>query len=232
MMNTVKKTACALVVLTATTSVVMAESVDVKVIGTITPVACKPTLSGGGIIDYGSINPNALKKDEFTVLSEKQIDFAITCDAPAKVAIAAKSGRGASAVNNDGTLTELSTNHALFGIDNVVAAGLGLDGSKGVGGYGLRLQPDMMQADGKNVDGITSHGSPTSWNKGIYGTLFNAVDNQRYVSWAAMGTLTPIAFTTLSGKLDAQAYINKASELDLTKPVKLDGLATLELVYL
>jgi len=29
-----------------------------------------------------------------------------------------------------------------------------------------------------------------------------------------------------------QAYINKASELDLTKPVILDGLSTIELVYL
>jgi hypothetical protein len=29
-----------------------------------------------------------------------------------------------------------------------------------------------------------------------------------------------------------QAYINKASELDLTKPIALDGLTTLELVYL
>lgn len=231
MMNAVKKTACALAVL-ATSTAVMAESIDVKVIGTITPTACKPTLTGGGTIDYGTINPNTLKKDEFTILAEKQIDFSITCDAPAKVAIAAKSGRGESAVNiKDGKLTVISPENALFGDTNIGAAGLGLDGTKGVGGYGLRLQAGTMQADGKNVDSIQSNGNTTSWAKTELGSLFNSI-SQRYSSWAAAGTLTPIAFTTLSGKLGAQAYINKASELDLTKPVKLDGLTTLELVYL
>ncbi|NNS10132.1 DUF1120 domain-containing protein [Erwinia sp. JH02] len=230
MMNAVKKTACALAVL-ATSTAVMAESIDVKVIGTITPTACKPTLTGGGTIDYGTINPNTLKKDEFTILAEKKIDFAITCDAPAKVAIAAKSGRGESAVNKDGKLTVISTHIPLFGAPNAHAVGLGLDGTKGVGGYSLRLQAGTMQADGKNVDSIQSNGNPTAWGKTEYGALFN-LSGQRYASWAATGTLTPIAFTTLSGKLGAQAYINKASELDLTKPVKLDGLTTLELVYL
>lgn len=230
MMNAVKKTACALAVL-ATSTAVMAESIDVKVIGTITPTACKPTLTGGGTIDYGTINPDTLKKDAFTVLAEKQIDFAITCDAPAKVAIAAKSGRGESAVNKDGKLTVISTNNALFGGTNTHAVGLGLDGTKGVGGYALRLQAGTMQADGKNVDSIFSDGNTTSWRKAGIGAMFNQ-SSQRYTSWAATGTLTPIAFTTLSGKLGAQVYINKASELDLTKPVKLDGLTTLELVYL
>lgn len=230
MMNAIKKTACALAVLTASTTV-MAESIDVKVIGTITPTACKPTLARGGTIDYGTINPNTLKKDEFTILAEKQIDFAITCDAPAKVAIAAKSGRGESAVSRDGTLALISTGNTLFGYPTMSAAGLGLDGNKGVGGYGLRIQPSTIQADGKKVDGIVSNGNTTSWGKTEQGSLYS-VTTQRYVSWAAPGTLTPIAFTTLSGKLGAQAYINKASELDLTKPVKLDGLTTLELVYL
>ena len=91
MMNAVKKTACALAVL-ATSTAAMAESVDVKVIGTITPTACKPTLSGGGTVDYGIIPPASLKKDAFNQLDKRQLDFAITCDAPAKVAIAAKSG--------------------------------------------------------------------------------------------------------------------------------------------
>ncbi|HHR6039188.1 TPA: DUF1120 domain-containing protein [Providencia alcalifaciens] len=231
MMNVVKKTACALAVL-ATSTAVMAESIDVKVIGTITPVACKPTLSGGGTIDYGTINPNTLKKDEITILTEKNIDFTITCDAPAKVAIKANSGRGESAVNKDGSLSVISTIDGLFGTTRIASVGLGLDGTKGVGGYGLRLQTGTMQADGKNVDSIQSNGNTTSWGKTEFGSLFNVITMDRYSSWAETGTLTPIAFTTLSGKLGAQAYINKASELDLTKPVKLDGLTTLELVYL
>lgn len=98
------------------------------------------------------------------MLDEKQIDFAITCDAPAKVAIAATSGRGQSAVNNDGTLSERSTNHALFGAlnPNIVAVGLGMDGSKGVGGYSLRLTAGTLKVDGVSVDSIAADGGTTS----------------------------------------------------------------------
>ncbi|KFD14546.1 hypothetical protein GSMA_02017 [Serratia marcescens subsp. marcescens ATCC 13880] len=41
-----------------------------------------------------------------------------------------------------------------------------------------------------------------------------------------------MAFTTVAGKLGVQAYITKTSELDLSKPINLDGLTSLELVYL
>ncbi|EMH7336993.1 DUF1120 domain-containing protein [Serratia marcescens] len=83
MMNAVKKTACALAVL-ATSTAVMVESIDVKVIGTITPAACKPTLTGDGVVDYGTIAPASLNKDAFNQLDNKKLDFVITCDAPAK----------------------------------------------------------------------------------------------------------------------------------------------------
>ena len=51
MFNTIKKTSCALAVLAATALSAHAESVDVRVIGTITPAACMPTLTGGGTTD-------------------------------------------------------------------------------------------------------------------------------------------------------------------------------------
>lgn len=231
MKNTFKQTACMLAILATSTTVMAADNLDVKVIGTIAPAACVPTVSGGGTLDYGNLRPETLKQDEFTVLDEKQIDFTITCDAPAKVAIAATSGRGASAVKQDGSLAEMSSGHPLFGGTNAAAVGLGLHGEKGIGGYGLRLAADTVRADGKPVDSIQSHGNTTTWTKTEYGSLFNTT-SQRYNSWAASGTLEPVAFTTLTGKLGAHAYINKASELDLTKPVQLDGLSTLQLIYL
>ncbi|WP_139319892.1 DUF1120 domain-containing protein, partial [Serratia marcescens] len=66
MMNAVKKTTCALAVLATNSTAVMAESIDVKVIGTITPTACKPNFGGGGTIDYGNIQPASLSNDTFT----------------------------------------------------------------------------------------------------------------------------------------------------------------------
>ncbi|MFC0227269.1 DUF1120 domain-containing protein [Serratia aquatilis] len=234
MLNNLQKTVCALAVLATTSLPALAESIDVRVIGTIDPAACTPTLSGGGTVDYGTIKPSALADDAFTTMPEKQLDFAINCDAPAKVAITAYSQRGASAVNTDGTLIErisAPSGILLFDVANTSVVGLGLDGAKGIGGYSIRLAAGTMTADGVAVDSIQSNGNTTSWAKTPYGILFNSTV-QRYSSWAATGTTTPVAFTTLAGKLGVQAYINKASELDLTKPVALDGLSTLELVYL
>ncbi|WP_447889747.1 DUF1120 domain-containing protein, partial [Serratia fonticola] len=220
MLNTIQKTVCALAVLSATALPALAESVDVRVVGTITPTACTPVLAGGGTIDYGNIQPSSLAKDTYTVLDEKQLDFSITCDAPAKVAIKATSQRGNSAVSQaDGSLSIVSTGNTLFGATGVGAYGLGLDAGKGIGGYGLRLAAGTMMADDVAVDSIQANGNTTTWAKTAAGSLIGLPTSIRYATWAATGTTTPIAFTTLTGKLGVQAYINKASELDLTKPV-------------
>lgn len=233
MMNAFKKAACSLAVL-VTSAAVMAESIDVKVIGTITPTACKPTLTGGGTIDYGTISPASLKKDAFNQLDKKQLEFAITCDAPAKVAITAINGRPNTAAGT--TETGNFSGEAPEGVNTEVdkyVIGLGLDGNKKIGGFTFSISD--AQADGKAVDGIQQWeqwgGNTVDWiNQGNnYGPLTSSASR---ITWANKGTTNPIAFTTLAGKLNVQAYINKASELDLTKPVKLDGLSTLELIYL
>lgn len=232
MINTVKKTVCALAVLATTSTTVMAGSIDVKIIGTITPTACKPTLTGGGTIDYGTINSNMLEKDDFTILTEKQIDFSITCDAPAKVAVKVIDGRTntAAGVSLGADSFAKDPTGKIFN-NGTYVAGLGLDGDKKIGGYSLRLAVGTIKADGVDVDSIWTDRPATNWIGPVTrGDLFHST--APYNSWTKKGEKTPIAFSTLTGKLGVQAYINKASELDLTKPVKLDGLATLELVYL
>ncbi|MDG0798617.1 DUF1120 domain-containing protein [Pectobacterium punjabense] len=231
MMNTVTKTACALAVLAATSTSVMAESIDVRVIGTITPTACKPTLSGGGTIDYGVISPASLKKDSLNQLGIKSVDFAITCDAPAKVALKAINGRP-NTVAGRGDDDKGGASYRPDNIGSAVAdyvVGLGLDGNKKIGGYAIAMT--NVSADGKSVDyGIQGLNSGDKWAK--YGKSYFYYSVPVISSWFKPGTTDPIAFTTLVGKLDVQAYINKTSELDLSKPVKLDGLTTLEMHYL
>lgn len=233
-MPAIKKAVCVLAVLAATSTIVIAaNTITVNITGSITPAACTPTLSDAGTIDYGNISAKNLNRDEFTYLDEKQLDFSVTCDAPIRLAILASSNRGETAVNTDGTLSEVTgDNLPLFGSTNIAAAGLGLADTQGVGGYGLRLQAGTMQADGISVDSIYARDTPTSWGKDETGSLFAAVISPRYASWAQTGKLDPITFTLLSGKLGVQAYINKTSELDLSKTIRLNGLATLELVYL
>jgi len=70
-----------------TYSAIAADSVEVKVIGTIVPAACTPSIVGGATIDYGTIKSSTLTADNYTLLPVKHLDLAITCDAPAKVAL-------------------------------------------------------------------------------------------------------------------------------------------------
>jgi hypothetical protein len=229
MMKTMQKT-----MLASTSLPVLAESVDVRVIGNITPTACTPTLTGGGTNDYGVIPPASLSNTAFTVLPEKQIDISITCDAPAKVSIKTINGRpntvagstegaGGTAKNPDGV--------TLLGSTNIAVAGLGPDSTDKIGGHAMRIAQGTAVADGSGVDVLTSDDMNATWAKSTTGSIFNQ-SRTRHVSWGATGTTIPVAFETFNAKLGAQAYINKASELDLSKPVALDGLTTIELVYL
>jgi len=230
-MNTAKKMACVIALLATTSTSVMAESIDVRVIGTITPTACTPSITGGGTIDYGSISPKSLKKDVFNYLEVKSVDFAITCDAPAKVALQARAVKGANAVGADGRLWSVARDIPLFG-GVYDAHGLGLTSdNKGIGGFGLRFETNTIIADSNKVDSIIQDGN-TPWVKSPDGSLIKGAGIKRLYSWSKAGEVNPVAFTTLTGTLNVQAYINKTSELDLTKPVRLDGVTTLELVYL
>ncbi|MGP3121107.1 DUF1120 domain-containing protein [Serratia nevei] len=231
MVKNLKKTTLLLAIFATTSTTAMAESIDVKVIGTITPAACKPTLTGGGVVDYGVIHPNTLKKDDYTYLNEKELEFSINCDAPAKLALKAQTARGASALDvNNGKLWSVAKATPIFG-GKFDTHGLGLDNGKGIGGFGLRFAVNSTTADSNQVDNIIRDGN-SSWSKSTDGSLVKAGGVERLYSWSKPGTTEPVAFTTLAGKLGIQAYLNKSSELDLTKPIKLDGLTTLELVYL
>lgn len=92
MMKKMMKTTCALAVLAASCNV-MAESVDMRVTGAVTPIACKPTLSDNGVLDFGNINTNTLKSDDISFLAPKSVTLDISCSAPAKIAILATNAR-------------------------------------------------------------------------------------------------------------------------------------------
>jgi type 1 fimbria pilin len=226
------KSIIALALMAATSAPALAESIDVKVIGTIAPVACTPTLSGGGVIDYGNIPTNSLSQTAYTTLAVKQIDFAITCDAPAKVALKALNGRPgtiAGATEGAGGFANSPVNLFIPG-RTFFASGLGMAGQKKIGGFSIRLPNEQVSVDGKKVDTLSTKSSG-EWFVNNDGDI--AKDTYvKMNTWAKPGTVTPLAFTTMAGKLDVQAYINKASELDLTQPITLDGLTTIELVYL
>ncbi|WP_454889492.1 DUF1120 domain-containing protein [Serratia quinivorans] len=209
-----------------------ADSVDLKVIGTITPVACTPTLSGGGTVDYGTIKADTLKADAYTVLPIKSLDFAITCDGNAKLALRGINGRiGSLAGATEGVSGFGNIDSGVFGAGVGGNAGLGLTSdNKKIGGYAARVTTASVKADNIAVDTIYRNDPADNWFANSSGLFMNS--SNRQISWATTGTVVPVAFKTLAGTLEVQAFINKSSELDITKPIKLDGLTTIELVYL
>jgi hypothetical protein len=237
-MKMMQKSLLALAVMATTAlNVQAASNVDVKVIGRIDPGTCTPTLSGGGTIDYGAMSPSTLAATGYTLLAEKQLDFAIACTAPSKVAVKVVNGRpNTTAGVSEGVsgFANAPTGVSLFGVANVGTAGLGESNGVKVGGYGVRIVPTGVIADTNPVVAVNASLSAATPSWSAASSTGGLVDstNTRGTSWAATGTTTPIAFTNLSGKLGVQAYLNEKSAFNLATTVQLDGLSTLELVYL
>lgn len=234
-MSLIKSTACSLAILSATSVSALASTVDIRVIGTISPVACVPSLSGGGTIDYGTIHPTTMHATDYTVLPEKTTELSITCDAPAKVAIQSSSGRKGSLAG----ATEYYYGNAVlpvtvFGANDVAGVGLGWNANaptEKIGGVAFTVEPSSVSVDGNAADVIGGTINGTWYHNPRHHDLFS-YRWSRELTFAAPGTLVPMEFTTATATVKAQAYLNKRSELDLSKPVALDGLISLELRYL
>ncbi|AZE56899.1 Beta-fimbriae probable major subunit [Pseudomonas synxantha] len=225
-----------LATLVTTSLPVLGAPVDVRVIGSITPAACTPTVGGGGTIDYGHIHPSKLSSTDYTVLPEKTIALSITCDAPAKVAINAINGRPSSAAGAIEGLGGAGTGPIPLGGETgpyVVGLGLTDDGKK-IGGYRLMYDIASSTADGVNVANIWRFNFETDvhWLRSS-SNLYHRVA-PRYTSWSTETArpYLPVAATTFSATIKVHAYLNNTTELDISKPIVLDGLTTLELIYL
>jgi hypothetical protein len=240
-MKMIQKSLRALAIFATTTlNVLAASNIDVKVGGRIDPGSCTPDLAGGGSFDYGTIDASTLDETGYTMLREKQVDFTITCTTASKVAVKVRNGRANSVAGrgNDGAggfvLTPAGV--VLFGSTTVSVAGLGTSNGVRVGGYGVRIVTTGVIADGVAVTPIHTDDIDVSapvWRvtASTTGTLLNAT-SVRGVSWATAGTRTPVSFGTLSGTLGVQAYLNRKSVFNQRGTLLLDGLSTLELVYL
>lgn len=218
----------------------LAESVSVTVIGTLTPAACVPTLTGGGVVDYGTLSASLLNPNTYIALPVKQLGFSIACTAPVRLTVQAATGRPNTVLAPTESTRGVGLNPIpLLGVASglpVVGLGLDTDGVTKIGGYVVGPVVGSFTADGVAVDILTQRGASPSPNWALQstaGSLYTSFDAQnRFTSWAAVGELTPVAFTNLSGILQVQAYLNTSSALNLSHPIILNGLTTIEILYL
>lgn len=208
-MNTLIKTLIATLVLSGAGNAMAASSVDLTVRGLITPSACEPTLSSGGVYDIGKISAKDLKPDADTNLGEQVLQLTVTCDAPTLMAIATQDNRAGSSSG-----------------DGPTRFGLGLINGTEKLGY-LEMWLSSMLADGVEGKPIVSRDGGATWSRGA------TIERDAISSFSINTTPdVPNPVQLLTADLGLTASIAPTSGLTLTNEVAIDGSVTLTVKYL
>jgi type 1 fimbria pilin len=184
-----------------------ASSTDLSVTGSIIPSACLPTLSEGGVVEYGKISSKDLNQTTGTYLEKRTVILSVKCDAPQRFALKGVDNR--------------------LGSSNLASAfGLGkINGSQNLGHFMVSMFNAV--ADGVSVLPIKSKDGQTGWEGHVFwmpGDYASVADRS--------DTSQPILVQDVAMELDIAPFILRADGLDLTNEVQIDGSATLEMNYL
>lgn len=198
--------AASLLVLGAS-NVFAAPSADLTVTGLITPSACTLALSNGGVVDHGTISIKDLS--DTTHLDKVTLQLSVNCAASTFFAIQ-------STDNREGTAAGVRDSGSVFGL------GLSADNQK-LGRYVLTME--NVVADGaeqllvESVNGNTwFYASPDAvWQPG----WMRSVSAPGYIPAAVQNLMTDLVVATT---------IEKPTMT--TDEIRLDGSATLEVLYL
>lgn len=184
-----------------------ASSVDLTVKGTITPSACTPSLSAGGVVDHGKISAKDLNVDTGTLLDEHTLGLTLTCEASTLMAIQAFDNRADSSPEATDRF------------------GLGLVNGQKLGAFWLAMSNAI--ADGVAVQTIASDDLGNTWfaERTMIPLSYQSVGS-------ASDATTPIPVQNLQLDLRVRTSILPTKDMDLSTEVALDGSATLQVVYL
>ena len=192
-----------------TSSVFAASSVDLTVRGLITPSACTPSLSGGGVIDHGKIASKDLSPDLWTSLGSHTLQLAITCEGPTTLAL-----RG---IDNQGGA-----------VDTVNGYGLGLIDGKKVGEYVISVVNAM--ADGAATTVINSSNNGLIWRE--WSDIVWPLTNLASFGDQSTGYWAPVPVRQVSADLSVYTRLRPTAGMDLTTERPINGSATFEVKYL
>lgn len=201
-------TLIATLMLTGASHTFAASSTDLTVRGLITPSACTPALSDGGVHDLGKISAKDLKVDTYTHLSEHTFQVTVTCEAATLVAIQPKDNRAGS---------DFMDEPAYFGLGFI-------NGTEKLGSMSMLLE--KVTADGVASRPIDSLDGGLTWERHF------TIGPDRITSVANTGTLAPIPVQLLAAQMTVSPIIAPASTLTLTNEVPIDGSVTLTVRYL
>ena len=194
-----------------TTCVLAASNVDLTVKGIITPSACTPTLSQGGLIDHGKVSAKELSENTYTNLPDAKLQLGVNCESPVLYVV-----RGID--NREGTS---------WGGPWGFGLGLINDGTQKLGYY-LFFFGNAV-GDGERVSALYSpdgirwldNEDPYMWSR----EGFAGFGHQTAGIWA------PIPIKQLTTDIRVNTAIAPTNGLTLTSEQPIDGSSTLEIVY-
>ncbi|MCU1760554.1 DUF1120 domain-containing protein [Pseudomonas sp. 14P_8.1_Bac3] len=201
----------AVVCLAAASNVSAASSTDLSVKGTITPAACVPQLSNGGVVDHGKISIKDLPGSIGAIkpLPNVTLQLSVSCDAATFFAVKSTDNRKNTAADN-----------------SISSFGLGLgENDQKLGLYTLRMENAL--ADGAQASLVESVDG-TTWFLAAPGQIWQP-DWMRTVN-APGPDYAPIAMQTFTTDVVVATKLYKPKVLTAETP--LDGSATLDIVYL
>jgi hypothetical protein len=184
-----------------------ASSVDLSVKGVITPSACVPTLSAGGVYDIGKISAKDLNVEKYTRLQKGTLQLAVTCDAMTLMALEGKDNRAGSGFLED----------YLFGL------GL-INGDEKLGTLLVKLTSPT--ADGSAGRIIESVDNGASW------AASSSLLRDNIISFADNTVDAPIPIKQLTADLELEPIIAPTNSLTLDNEVAIDGSVTVTVRYL
>ena len=194
-----------------------ASTVELTVTGLITPMACTPVLSGGGLVDFGKISQKDLNQATGTRLPLKYLTLTVSCNAAGRYALRMRD-------NRDGTAH----------VNSEIYYGLGLDhsGNK-LGVYSVSFDPKQTVVDDlPQIYGTESTTGGVAWRTSNTNPI--DVGSHSLLGFTdVIGSVAgPSAIQNLTSTLKLEAVINAKQNLDLSTDTPMDGSATLEVVYL
>lgn len=202
---------------------VMADSADLNIIGTIIPTSCTPAFSGGNTVDLGDIPASTLNRDRQTELQSRSVTLSVSCSSSAPMAIKVHDNQAHTQL--PGIVVD-DTDWALYiyGIGEVAGAK--------IGGYGLRL--GTPHVDGQPYMVMYKQGGMANWEGTDTATLVgkNAEGGNLRYSWGASLAAGPMPGVVHTFPMTLVPVIGPSANLPISSEIALNGSATFELLYL
>lgn len=187
-----------------------ASSVQLSVKGSITPSACPPSLSNGGLVDYSKISAQDLNPTGVTELPKSLFKLAVNCEGSSLFGLNAQDNR--STIAGPGAFFILGR----------------ISPTNWVGSYFLSME--NVVTDDPAAHPIYSLDNGSNWlyspEHPVPANTLNAFGNQ------SSGTRGPVPLTGVALDLVVQPYIYPKSLIPAGETIPLDGSATFELRYL